>query len=631
MGLARLLQIPVFGLLSGRSTERKRNKNGRYFFLAASPTLSAAGLLLLPGLIAHGATNRWNALTVGSNNWSNPSNWSAGVTPSSSDYVSFGDAGTSGTASNINNVVDALFTSPIGPLHYENTTGFHSTLIAPGGVLRLADELRCGVDTSFEGVSRTNVITGESGTLSMTNSSRDLIVQDVFVSYFSPAPVGSGLDLSGLGTFSAALSRIAVGDGSGTNSAAGVLFLARTNVIVANGAAPAIVICGGGTNVQAARATAGSLVLGQTNGIFSDTISVGSGYLRPDNSCFFGFGAGFSNPRLVLRGQDITNRVESLNIADGPTQGATPQQPLVNVDFSGGLIDLQVDKLLVARVGTNTIALSGMASKGTLSLGAGSTDVNLLQVGVNLWTNPSYAVGLVNVLNGGVLTVNQSLELGNCISNTAFSRQTCGTLNIKDGTVMANQISAKYASTNNTITLTNGFLIITNGPVSGICNFSMTNSRLMLPLLETPGLIVTNFVTGGSSNTVDVSVKASITTSPTQLVLIKYSGSIGGAGYNLQLGTVSPPAYSGTLVNNTNNGSVDVSLTAFRLGAIKTNGAFEVLITSVPGSSVGILRSSNFVDWASLGVITNSTGNYTFLDYSVTNNSVRFYKAQLLQ
>jgi hypothetical protein len=189
-------------------------------------------------------------------------------------------------------------------------------------------------------------------------------------------------------------------------------------------------------------------------------------------------------------------------------------------------------------------------------------DVNTLQIGVqgssSANSGNNFATGTVNI-NGGTLVVNSSLQLGSTAGGGGAS-STRGALNISSGTVRANSLSTG-AGTNNSITLNGGALFLTNAVGPGLNTLAVTNATLFLSVTtNAPSLHVTNLFTGGA-NAIHILSLPSITSNPAQFPIVKYSGAIGGAGFNFHLGTMPPTVSCGAyLSNNLAAGSVDLVL-----------------------------------------------------------------------
>jgi len=509
----------------------------------------------------------WNGPGAGANNWSNGGNWSPAGPPEALDDVKFFDIGASGvTVSNINNVVDLTFGGTIGSLHIGNTNGNHTALISPGKTLNItgATGLTVGTETDNGSIQQVNTtLTGPNGALNLNGGS--LIVRQATDP--SSSSQRATLDLSGLDIFGASVNRVLVGTEGNFARPTGTLLLAKTNAITANGSAPAIAIGGAGGGSGNAGGIS-HILLGKANMILADSIAVGrvkqglSGGLASS----LRFNPSFTNanpalgPTAVLRGVDGVSRIASWNVADAQSPGGT-----VNTagacDFTGGLVDAMVDTMIVARSSTGSGAGFPV---GSFTLHAGTVNVNTLQVGVQGSASANgglnSATGTVNV-NGGLLTVNSSLQLGPTAGGAGAATNR-GIITITGGSARLSSISAG-AGLGNTVAISGGSLFLTNSAGPGISLLALTNAALHLRVTtNTTSFVVTNLVTDGAGNVVHIFSMPPIASNPTQFPLIKYSGAVGGAGFNLTLGTL-PGALvcGGYLSNNIANSSVDLVLT----------------------------------------------------------------------
>jgi fibronectin-binding autotransporter adhesin len=572
------------------------------------------------GLVAAQAASAaiiWNGPGAGNNNWSVSGNWLGGI-PGAGDDVQFFDAGGAGLAvSNINNVVDAGFTSSIQTLQYGNTNGNHTTLINPGQTLTVTGSGTNGIIVGTEADNGntelvTATITGPGGTLSMNNTGENLIVRQ-------GANLTTGaratLNLSGLDNFTATIAKLGVGLGVGSpaNRYSGILYLARTNTITLGGSSsnPGLVV---GDSAGAGNTGIGCfLYLGQTNVIFADNVAVAR-VKQNSSSMLFNpvFTANNGNPVAYFRGADGVSRVATWSIADGTGNSGTQVTPTGTNDFTGGTVDALVDAMVLGK--TSTVSPTTRTAAGTLTFSAGIIDVNTLQAGFlgNAASN-DVAIGTVNVNGTAKLIVNTSLELGHVASGgTNFS--TRGLLNLNGGRVNANRIICGIGT--NTIALTNGTLNVTNtiGAVGvAIRNFNVTNSTLGLAA-QVGGVasaVVTNLTTGGTNiiNIVSIPVLAGY---PAQFTLIKYSGTISGAGFNFGRGTLPPSTgnpYAGYISNNTANSSVDLVL---------TDGAPPAKSLTWKGTPSGDWDVGGTLNWA----LTNGTATtYNQADFITFNDT----------
>src|ERR1035437_1904672 len=233
----------------------------------------------------------WTAGVNG--NWSNPGNWSPNGAPGSSNDVQFSDLGLVGGAGTVDNTVDAAFT--LGSLTYGQTNNYLTTLINPGLTLIVTgtNGLAAGTGTAAgDGLVPFTTVQGPGAALVVSNSSALVnIDQSQPISGTANSTTTATLDLSGLDTFAATVSRVLVGVDTSLalRGACGVLNLAKTNKItvttgsaapqidVATGAAAAAVDFGGNQPGGPTPGLAKVLVLGQTNVIYADSIAVGRG------------------------------------------------------------------------------------------------------------------------------------------------------------------------------------------------------------------------------------------------------------------------------------------------------------------------------------------------------------------
>src|ERR1035441_4798288 len=247
----------------------------------------------------------WTAGVNG--NWSNPGNWSPSGAPGSSNDVQFSDLGLVGGAGTVDNTVDAAFT--LGSLTYGQTNNYHTTLINPGLTLTMTgtNGLAAGTGTAAgDGLVPFTTIKGPGAALVISNISANVNVdQSQPISCTANSTTTATLDLSGLDTFTATVSRVLVGDDTSValRGACGVLNLAKTNKITATigSAAPQIDV-GDNSQATATPGLASVLLLGQTNAIFADSIAVGRGKTVSPGGPMMQFNSAFANPVAWFRG-----------------------------------------------------------------------------------------------------------------------------------------------------------------------------------------------------------------------------------------------------------------------------------------------------------------------------------------
>ncbi|HEV2693307.1 MAG TPA: hypothetical protein VG347_10475, partial [Verrucomicrobiae bacterium] len=389
----------------------------------SSVTLVVTNIVAVPGTLV------W----TGTNNWSVPLNWTnltggGNGPPGPVNDVIFTNLGTLSASNAVNNIVDSDMT--IASLTFNNTNGFHTTLINPGRTLT-AGGLTVGTETD-SGITASvyATITGAGGTLVVSNMAGNLIVRQASLN--GGSALRATLNLASLDTFNATVSKVQLGSLGANPRPSGILYLARTNLLVASGTSPAIQI--GGQGAGSGNAGNGSfLYLGQANQIFVNGISVAT---VKQGNCSLLFNPAFSSPSAVFRAADGMSRVPSWLIGDSQSQGGTVNTTGTN-DFTGGSVDALVDTMTLGKSSTG----SGTGNPiGTLTFEAGVIDANTLQIGYQSPGGPlaNVATGIFNANGTASLMVNSNIELGHVPASGSSS--TKGTLNINGGTVMADTI-----------------------------------------------------------------------------------------------------------------------------------------------------------------------------------------------
>jgi len=591
----------------------------------------------------------WNGPGAGANNWSIGGNWNPTGPPETLDEVKFYDPGASGVGvSNVNNFADASFGGTIASLQYANTNGNHTTLIAAGETLSVigAAGLIVGTETENGSTQVVNTtISGQGASLNLNGG--NLIVRQA-VTDPSGGSQRATLNLSGLDDFSATVSRVLIGTEGTIARPTGTLLLAKTNVIVVNGSSPAIAVGGAGGGSGNAGGIS-HIHLGRNNEIYADSIAIG----RVKQGTSSGvpsslrFNSAFTNanpllgPITLFRAADGAGRVATWNIADSQSQGGT-----VNTagacDFTGGQLDALVDTMIVGRSSTS----SGAGNpNGTLTLHAGTLDVNTLLAGVQGSANANggsnFATGTITVNSTNAeLVVNSSLQLSATVGGTGAAA-TRGVLNIFGGTVRANSLLCG-SGTNNSIAISGGGLLALENPAGvGLNSLALTNATLEFsPEQIGTAISVTNLIAGNPTNTINIAALPTVSSFPAQFTLIKYAGSIGGVGFNFKLGSL-PLDTCGYLSNNLANASVDLVVTDCivpdpfsppTITNIQLLGG-SVVISGTSGNSGGtyrVLTSTNIVspvtNWTSIATnFFDGAGNFSFTNAVTAGSPQRFY------
>jgi hypothetical protein len=440
--------------------------------------------------------------------------------------------------------------------------------------------------------------------------------------------------MSGLGVVNAVVSRLLVGVAGPVARATGTVYLGKTNTLYTFGASPQISVGdnhgnGGGQNF---------IYLGQTNAIFADSITVGgekaTGTLL--------FNSRFSNPSACFRAADGTSRVATWTIGDNSAQSSSSSSCSGTTDFSLGKVDAQVATMSVGLGQTG----SGANGSGVLTFSSGTFDIDTLNVGVQSQSGATSAgIGRINVNGAGaLLVVNSTLTLG--LTAGTAGTNTYGVLNLNGGTLRAKSIAAGNGSGPNAIAVNNGTLLVTNtiGTAAvGINSVSLTNAALTFFVAGGQiNLWATNLTTGPAASVINIPSLPVIGSPPAQFPLIRYAGSIGGAGFNFNLGAlpVGTLVYGGYLSNNVAASSVDLVITNSAtpppcLG-ITWSSAGPVLsgTSTLAGRTYYVRTTTNLAlpltNWTVLATNTfDAAGNFSFTNPASPNTPQQFYRLQM--
>ncbi|HWD18780.1 MAG TPA: pectinesterase family protein [Verrucomicrobiae bacterium] len=559
--------------------------SNRLTFLEIPPALLVGAVLL--GAVAfspaRAGTVVWSGSAGVDTNWSTDANWTGGVAPVAGDDVKFYNNGGAGAASNLTSVADLGFTTAINSLQYGNTNGFHTTYITNGATLNVlgtgsGNVLTVGTGTSVNNSTIVNAtVTGAGGTLNVSNSLG-------FISIFQGLSAnGNGtqrglLDLSGLDTFQASVNALRVGSTAGTpfsgpQNFTGTLFLAKTNLIStslgsANYSAPGVTLSAG-VEVGLDNGNAGGvnfLYLGQSNAFFVDSVAVGKS--KTTSTLLFNPAFTNSNPFAYFRGTNgPASRVTHWSIGDMADSGSSTSSCSGTNDFSNGTVDIMVATLSLARdrSGGET---GTAASRGTLSFTSGSINASDVMIGNDAFGatgNSNPMVGVVNLNGAGAeLIVTNTLTLGFSAGNTTQGKSTFGTLNVNNGTVLANNIAVGAFSLSNVINLNGGALIVTNALATngaGLRLLTLTNATLGLRLSGSALIaFAQNLTTGGGTNWIQLDSAPVIFPSYAHLQFPLISYTTWNGTNNFALAAIPAWAPGATLVSNGANKSLDLLL-----------------------------------------------------------------------
>ncbi len=557
-------------------------------------------------------------------NWSDAANW-AGGTPGPATNIYFFDPGANSGQGVVDNIVSS--NTAILSLNYGNTNGFHTTQINAGTTLSVSNN--AGDSLVFIGTGTDNgsnqqlyaTMTG-AGTFAVvgTNSGSVFSIQQ------SSATNGTHmatLDLSGLAQFNLVAGRLLIGGNGGSsgnvNRPAGTIYLAGTNTIRVNGAAPAIDVGDGPID-----GATEYVYLGQTNAVFADSITIAGE--KCTASLAFNTSPG-DNPVLNLSGNS-NPRVNTLAVGDFSAQSISGSTVFGTVNLVGGTVNAQINTCDVAD------GQSGDGSgttTGALDLGSGVFDVNTLNVG---YINSSSAIGNVTgtvMVTNGTLVVNDNLLLAYTPGATAL---VSGTLDISNGTVLANSIAAGGGTS--AVNLNGGLLVVSNtmgalgAPLSSLTVFA--GGTLQFAIANSLTNAVVTRVTGDNSGVINISTLPLVLAYPSQYPLI-YSPGGGASRVEFSAGTL-PNLYQG-YISNDNSSTVWLVITngppAPKLdewgGGVNDHWDTNTLNWTNSGVTVAYREDDMtlFDDAAETGTVNlTGTTQHTPLAWMVANNALDY-------
>lgn len=485
-------------------------------------------------------------------NWTTTANWTS-AQQTYFNAVFFNGVGTNANnnyaVNNVLNATTGVAQMPMYELDYVPTNGNYTTLINPGVTMTIGagdGNLRAGAGQGYGVTSHavpanaveTITITGSGGTLTMNGN--------LTVGQGSTTPNDTHnvtLDLSGLDNFvmTANNNYIYLASTGGNNSPLlnGVLYLAKTNNIVLG---QGIQIC---NQSSSSNSLPVALYLGISNLITlgsSGNFNIGQGGVSTNgvivafNPAFLG---GATPPTAVFNSAASGGRIGNLYVCN--TSQSIPGYALCNL--SGGSVNALVSTL---QVGQSSSGLG--AATGVLTFDMGAINANSAYIGRQQSSGGGMAVGAVNINSNSTYGASATLQVNTLLTLAATTGTvtpgTAGTLNVNGGTLIAN--------------------LVTNG--GGVGTINLTNATWQVSL--TPGvtaygnITVTNFNTGGPTNSVVVSFATLPSTYPVTNRLVVYQ-SLGGAGIaNLGLTLPTGGSYAGYLTNNTAANAIDLIVTA---------------------------------------------------------------------
>lgn len=601
-----------------------------------------AGLLAVANLgLADNEVWIGNPGVTATTNWSDTANWSGTAQNPNDNNVYFGSANAV-AADVINSVVDT--STNCYSLNFTNKVSYNNLLIQPGQTLTI-DGNNGGFALKANPlgqVTTTNSISGANGTLLITGASAGGVF--VATTNSSSGGVATYLDLSGLGTFiisnATSSSSATMQIGNGANRSDGVLFLAMTNYLAlpgtGTGNSSALVV--GDNTSNNGSSPGGTLNLGQTNTILADNIGIG---LSKQSSATVRFNPAFTNnganPYVYIRGFSTT-AVKKWAIGDGLSQSGTSAAGTGTVDFRNGTVNALVTAMVLGR--PSSVSVSTPNSAGTLSLSAGNISVvNLTNAmmttvaGVGASPTNQTATGTINVLGTAAFSANNvvmAVLLGAGGSST-------GTLNVTNGTLAIGTLTVGAGTS--TLNVNGGAFILTNtagATAAPLTALNLTSASLQLSVngaADVTNIVATSVGTSGTTTITIASVAGVM--NATTIPLISYSGTDPFASLTL---TPLTGGFTGTLVDNSSNGRIDLQITPPAAGAsLVWVGTTNSVLTSVWDTTTPDWLNANtlapsayadldvlqFDDTASNNVV-NLTTNVAPFSLLITNNALDY-------
>jgi autotransporter-associated beta strand protein len=517
-------------------------------------------------------------------NWSDSANWDISV-PGSSDAVHFGDdlyVGYTNVAGAVNNTVNSSMT--VGSIFYTANSSnnaaisakhFYTTLIPSNIVLTVAGGV--GEPTFLVGNATTGTstnyttITG-AGSLVVNNPNSLMEIQEVS---------RATLDLSGLNNFTANIASLWVGASPTNPGQSGVLLLAQTNSITtaANPGAPGIILAS-----SVGSPASGALTLGQENTFKTDGLVVG-GTRGSSSGTRLAFTTGASSPTFRLRGSaGGSSRAAIFSIGDISAEETDYSAPLGGsasgaADFTGGIVDIMVDSIYVARSGGDVGSGGNFTTAtGSLLVERGTVDANNLYIAYKQGTNGSYPnPSSLTLRSNATMTVNQDVSLafragvtnGPVAPNGTVSVNDNATLNVGGSITHGDGGISTLSLGGGTINMTGGGNVYAYGlggfgTITGATNVTVTNNLVVGPL--------------GAAGTLNLSGNL-ILANPFPLVFDLGPNNTTGSGINDLLNVAGNVSFNNNPVSFTYNGSL-------------LAGSSYTIIT-FSGSRIGLLTYTN--------------------------------------
>lgn len=557
--------------------------------ISASTNGQPIGNSLVIPLIA--GTLWTNNNPAGDVTWANANNWSGG-TPTTGDDVMFQDAGSSTNYLASSVTVDSL------TIIRNITATNHDLTLATGTTLSVVGTNGFAINEDAPQTPATSKsmrvnIAGDA-TLLVSNSAANVAINGD-----STGSTGTTLTMTNLGNFKAYVSRFGVADvkfavQGGIGAQMARVDFAKTNLIRAGYVSADLSIANtnyldGAINfinntMDYNNGSAYTFNLGQINTFEADSMIFGQAR-SGSSASLLQFNSLFAVPSSTVTFRNTSaGRVSLIAVAaDSFGPGGVGSNTKFKLSLLNGYVDMLVDTMWIGR---NRFTNSSSANPiGELLFSYGTVDVNTLRLGYQAYTNDSYCNGKVTVgqgTNTSLLVVNTDLNLGytsgDYSSGVNAARVTGQVVIGTNGTVRAKQITVGTLSTNNTVTIQNGGLLLVSNTVAssakGLTTLAMTGGSLTLPVTAgATNVYVTNFTTSAGSK-INIASLSGFASYPATNVIIKY-----------EVASDHSPLGIGTLPAGFNNVQVRDNTTDKTIELIISTNAPQTLVWKGPGST----------------------------------------------
>jgi hypothetical protein len=422
---------------------------------------------LLAGLFvtasAWGAQTQWVGGGVPPLNWSTAGNWSPPGTPGTGANVLFTNTDFAADNLTINNTVDALFANSINSLAYMNTNGFHNTSIATSlsvisssatDVANITDEPTPSVFFVGNGQwsdDRNNIVYASisGGSLSVSNGNANLNVSVIasLAGNIDPTYHRATLNLTGLNSFTCTVSNVLVGHNFTIVDHAwrptGSLLLGANNVITTKMISLSDAYQNAGNGSINVLTDGSGITLGGANTVNADLIRIGMhkciGFINVEAA------GTFTSHSATFRNTAGTGRAALWTLGDmyEPTNIGffTSNQAGGLMDLTGAMVDALVDKIILGRSQVQwTLTNRAGDGNGILTFGAGTIDVNSIDMGIMVASPPTNTVG--GSIGRGMLMLGNDSDTGPALlkvrSNIVMAVQLPGSLDVQTVTAFTN-------------------------------------------------------------------------------------------------------------------------------------------------------------------------------------------------